>query len=625
MTRTYDGFNRLKKAVTVKSGDRSEIEFTYNGDGLRTQKTVRSAKTPDIAKETNYVYDRQHVILELDSSGKLSTRYIRGINYIARMNQAEKYTYYLYNGHGDVVQTVTASGEVQNQYDYDVFGNRTLTIEVYAESIQYAGEFYDAESGLYYLRARYYDPYTARFISEDSYRGEDTNPLSLNLYTYAHNNPILFLDPTGHWAAGDEKLNVEAQAKIIALTNAYYKAVTDAEKKAISAQATTVRTTAGAADKSVVTPLQFQAARITEIVVQGTSKGYATEKEWRQTLQSVGIGATNSERKQKTDVSSGGARNITYSTVNSVTIGRTNLTVTVNSSSRTINSTKVTTDSAAASLAMSYEVTANELKFIADTASYMGSLEKSLYVIDAVKSNKGTVTSKILKDAKLQVAKGPMGTVDMLNFTYDMSEKGFTVSEALKMYKEEVTDPRLAEAYATVTLNLAGSGFSLKKMAQGESRVSITKSPSKSKVDEYLSNSGTVGAQRNTSLATPGGNGAFKNGVELPGDAIILRGGLAKPGDLIANQKLDLKNNTLSANGGMGVSNEILSSGLKNNQISVVSVGKLNDAGYKVIATPTNTNPYHVSIYTPGGIKLNDNEAARLSSQFTQVPNPSKK
>lgn len=50
------------------------------------------------------------------------------------------------------------------------------------------------------------------------------------------------------------------------------------------------------------------------------------------------------------------------------------------------------------------------------------------------------------------------------------------------MYKEEVTDPRLAEAYATVTLNLAGSGFSLKKMAQGESKVSVTKSPGKSKL-----------------------------------------------------------------------------------------------------------------------------------------------
>ncbi|WNS43306.1 hypothetical protein [Paenibacillus sp. MMS20-IR301] len=124
---------------------------------------------------------------------------------------------------------------------------------------------------------------------------------------------------------------------------------------------------------------------------------------------------------------------------------------------------------------MEYKVTANELKFIADTSSYMGSLEKSLYVIDAIKANKGQITSTILKDAQLQGTKGPGGTVDMLQFTYDMAEKGFTVKDALKMYKEEVTDPRLAEAYAVATLNVAGSGFSLKRMAQAKSEVSVTR------------------------------------------------------------------------------------------------------------------------------------------------------
>ena len=65
-------------------------------------------------------------------------------------------------------------------------------------AIRYAGEFFDAETGLYYLRARYYAPYIGRFISEDSYWGEDNNPLSLNRYTYTHNDPIQYLDPTGY-------------------------------------------------------------------------------------------------------------------------------------------------------------------------------------------------------------------------------------------------------------------------------------------------------------------------------------------------------------------------------------------------------------------------------------------
>ena len=67
-------------------------------------------------------------------------------------------------------------------------------------NIRYAGYFYDAETGLYYLNARFYDPETARFIQQDSYSGDIYDPLSLNLYTYSNNNPISYYDPTGHSA-----------------------------------------------------------------------------------------------------------------------------------------------------------------------------------------------------------------------------------------------------------------------------------------------------------------------------------------------------------------------------------------------------------------------------------------
>lgn len=65
------------------------------------------------------------------------------------------------------------------------------------------GEYFDKETGTIYLRARYYDPTIGRFITVDSYLGKDNDPLSLNLYTYAHNNPINLFDPTGHNAKGD--------------------------------------------------------------------------------------------------------------------------------------------------------------------------------------------------------------------------------------------------------------------------------------------------------------------------------------------------------------------------------------------------------------------------------------
>jgi len=114
------------------------------------------------------------------------------------MDASQKLSYYLFNGHGDVVQTVSAAGDVENRYEYDIFGMPTLTLETYTNAILYAGEFFDQETGLYYLRARYYNPHTGRFISEDSYWGEDRNPLSLNLYTYVSNDPLMYIDPTGH-------------------------------------------------------------------------------------------------------------------------------------------------------------------------------------------------------------------------------------------------------------------------------------------------------------------------------------------------------------------------------------------------------------------------------------------
>ena len=195
---TYDGFNRLKKTETVKEGVRITAEYTYNGDDLRVSKTVKKSDKGYIAEVTNYLYDRQNVILETDASNNIKARYIKGINYIAKTDSKGTLSYFLFNGHGDVVQTVDEAGTVQNQYDYDIWGNPVLTVETTENAIRYSGEFMDSETGLYYLRARYYDPYVGRFTTEDSNWGEDTNPLNLNLYTYCENDPIRYTDPSGH-------------------------------------------------------------------------------------------------------------------------------------------------------------------------------------------------------------------------------------------------------------------------------------------------------------------------------------------------------------------------------------------------------------------------------------------
>ena len=84
-------------------------------------------------------------------------------------------------------------GTVLNHYAYDAFGNRTVEEETVENRFGFAGEMLDAVTGQYYLRARFYNPVIARFPSEDTYYGD-----GLNLYAYCHNNPVRYVDPSGH-------------------------------------------------------------------------------------------------------------------------------------------------------------------------------------------------------------------------------------------------------------------------------------------------------------------------------------------------------------------------------------------------------------------------------------------
>jgi RHS repeat-associated protein len=66
------------------------------------------------------------------------------------------------------------------------------------------GEYFDNETGNIYLRVRYYNPANGRMITEDTYRGKPTDPLSMNLYSYANNNPVLYVDLSGNVVSGSE-------------------------------------------------------------------------------------------------------------------------------------------------------------------------------------------------------------------------------------------------------------------------------------------------------------------------------------------------------------------------------------------------------------------------------------
>ncbi|MEI3210071.1 MAG: RHS repeat-associated core domain-containing protein [Lachnospiraceae bacterium] len=91
-------------------------------------------------------------------------------------------------------------------YEYDDFGETSIHgNSALKNEICYTGGIYDESTGLYYLNARYYDPENGRFLTEDTYRGEMKEPDTLHLYTYCKNNPINYVDPSGHkWRTFNE-------------------------------------------------------------------------------------------------------------------------------------------------------------------------------------------------------------------------------------------------------------------------------------------------------------------------------------------------------------------------------------------------------------------------------------
>ena len=120
---------------------------------------------------------------------------------ISQKNDAGETYHYLHNAHGDITKLVDTAGKVQNSYSYDAFGNTTSYSEKVGNKFRYAGEQYDSITGEYYLRARYYDPAMGRFMNEDTYKGQIENPQSMNLYAYCLNNPVIYIDPSGHSVA----------------------------------------------------------------------------------------------------------------------------------------------------------------------------------------------------------------------------------------------------------------------------------------------------------------------------------------------------------------------------------------------------------------------------------------
>jgi len=188
---SYDHSNALTSAIRHAMGGAviSTVDFVYDVRGRRMGKVVDG-----VASYSHYLDD--HVWADFDSSQQITSRYMFGDridSILARNRLGEGAQLYLSDRLGSVMDRVSISGATTNTLQYRAFGG-VASESGTGDRYKFTGRELDSETGLYYYRARYYDPKLGRFMSEDPLRFDagDTN-----LYRYVGNGPGNGVDPSG--------------------------------------------------------------------------------------------------------------------------------------------------------------------------------------------------------------------------------------------------------------------------------------------------------------------------------------------------------------------------------------------------------------------------------------------
>jgi RHS repeat-associated protein len=185
---TSYGWNAAGELASVSGA--TTAAYLYNGDGLRTRKTVGSAIT-------NFDWDTTGNIPSMLTDGTLDYVYGPTGAPVEQFSPGgTSPSYYFCDAHGSTTALTDGTGAVTATYSYDTAGKSTGHTGAATTPLQFAGQYADAETGFTYLRARYYDPVTALFVSVDALVAR-----TLAAYTFASNNPLNRVDPLGLWTS----------------------------------------------------------------------------------------------------------------------------------------------------------------------------------------------------------------------------------------------------------------------------------------------------------------------------------------------------------------------------------------------------------------------------------------
>jgi RHS repeat-associated protein len=186
-TYSWDYDNRLTSVTLPGSG--GTVSYRNDPFGRRIKKVSSSGTSI-------YAYDGDNLVEEANASGTAVARYSQGLNVDEplAMQRGGSTSYYETDGIGSVTGLTNAAGALAQTYTFDSFGNTTASSGSLTNPFQYASREFDSEAMLYFMRARYFDPATGRFLSEDPLR---FGAKAVDFYQYAYNSPTNATDPFG--------------------------------------------------------------------------------------------------------------------------------------------------------------------------------------------------------------------------------------------------------------------------------------------------------------------------------------------------------------------------------------------------------------------------------------------
>ncbi|MFA5162477.1 MAG: RHS repeat-associated core domain-containing protein [Elusimicrobiales bacterium] len=202
----YDAQNRLTQ-VNLPSGYSETLR--YDATGRRIAKTI--THNGETIREQHYIYDGEDIAFVTDAAGALKSLYTHGpgTDEPLMLRKGASDYYLLADGLGSIIAIADQTGSIAERAQYQAYGRPVFRNEVTGSTsswsqtgslYSYTAREWDAETGLFYYRARYYAPDIGRFIQKDpiGFNGGDTN-----LYAYVGNRPNRYIDPTGLVRWGD--------------------------------------------------------------------------------------------------------------------------------------------------------------------------------------------------------------------------------------------------------------------------------------------------------------------------------------------------------------------------------------------------------------------------------------